>query len=119
MSSLTDIIFLLLIFFMLTSSFVSPNGIKLFFPKATSSPAQEPKKVYVKLSIAGDLYVDNKRTDIEQLEQTLRSKINEQDAIILASNNKTKYGAFVKVLNICNRVTKNVVISKNQKLEAL
>lgn len=66
MSSLTDIIFLLLIFFMLTSSFVAPNAIKLLLPNATG---QTLSNQTVSISVTEDLryYVDGKETSLEEI----------------------------------------------------
>ena len=66
MSSLSDVIFLLLIFFMLTSTIVSPNAIKLLLPKANGQ-TRSPQTVVV--SVTEDLryYVGQKEVSFDQL----------------------------------------------------
>ena len=66
MSSLTDIIFLLLIFFMLTSSAVIPNALNLRLPgKSSSQKELETKPYVVTISEEGKYFVNKKRVSIE------------------------------------------------------
>ena len=112
MASLTDIIFLLLIFFMLTSNFVTPNAIKLILPKATSD--QQPPKV-VTVSVTSDMqyFVEDQQTNLEMLENVLRSQIAGDAglSVVLKVDERVMHGEFVKVLKTCNKVTSRVVIA--------
>ena len=80
MSSLTDIIFLLLIFFMLTSSLINPNAINLKLPSSSkvSTPSRS-KITKVRVGSTGNLYVDGKKVSTSGLESTMaklaRSKL--------------------------------------------
>ena len=70
MSSMTDIVFLLLIFFMLTSTLVSPNALKLLLP---SSKAKTLEKQTISISINKDIhfYINENRVDENNLEQEI------------------------------------------------
>ena len=60
MSSMTDIVFLLLIFFMITSTLLHPNALKLFMPRSTEQVSQPVQKyVTVRLTSEGLYYVNN------------------------------------------------------------
>ena len=73
MSSLTDIIFLLLIFFMLTSSLVAPNALNLKLPGSSSTPSASNEKIPdVAITRAGDYELDGKRINVGNLEKGLR-----------------------------------------------
>lgn len=73
MSSLTDIIFLLLIFFMLTSSLVAPNALNLKLPGSSSTPSTSNEKIPdVAITRAGDYELDGKRISVGNLEKGLR-----------------------------------------------
>ena len=76
MSSLTDIIFLLLIFFMLTSSVVSPNALNLKLPGRSDSPPTASNRQLddVRIDNSGRFYFNGKRTSITELEGTLSAK---------------------------------------------
>ena len=53
MSSMTDIVFVLLVFFIIASTLISPNALEVMLPKATSNPQLQPQTVNV--SITADL----------------------------------------------------------------
>lgn len=81
MSSMTDIIFLLLIFFMLTASFVTPSGLPVNLPTAKGTNIVMQK---VSVSISDDLqyYVNNKRVSRARLEQELRGALNGAEGVV-------------------------------------
>jgi biopolymer transport protein ExbD len=76
MSSLTDIIFLLLIFFMLTSSLVAPNALNLKLPGKTKVPTVTNTKLdNVTISASGKYYLNGERVSLFELESKLRQKV--------------------------------------------
>ncbi|HIF14392.1 MAG TPA: biopolymer transporter ExbD [Bacteroidetes bacterium] len=76
MSSLSDVIFLLLIFFMLTSQLVTPNAIKLLPPKADGQ-TRSPKTLVVSVTEDLSYYVDTKRVEYSQLKNEIIKKVEE------------------------------------------
>ena len=81
MSSMTDIIFLLLIFFMLTASFVTPSGLPVNLPTSKSTTITMQN---VSVSITADLkyFVNNKRVNRKDLENELRSELNGIEGVV-------------------------------------
>ena len=82
MSSMTDIIFLLLIFFMLTSSFITPSGLPVNLPSSKSSRV-EMQKVSVTVTEGLDFYVNDKRVSKASLERELRSKLMGNEGVVV------------------------------------
>jgi biopolymer transport protein ExbD len=78
MSSMTDIIFLLLIFFMLTSSFITPSGLPINLPTSKASNIVIQK---VSVTISEDLtyFVNAKRTAKQDLETAIRRELKNVD----------------------------------------
>ena len=74
MSSLSDVIFLLLIFFMLTSQLVSPNAIKILTPKA-SGQTRAPKTVVVSVTEDLSYFVDTKEVTYSQLRYEIKNTV--------------------------------------------
>ena len=74
MSSMTDIVFLLLIFFMLTSTLVSPNALKLLLP---SSKAKTLEKQTISISITKDIqfYINENPVSENTIEQELKLRL--------------------------------------------
>ena len=77
MSSLTDIIFLLLIFFMLTSTLVSPNALNLKLP-SSSSQTVAPASISVSIEKGGKFYIGTKRIKKGSMYSSLKSKVRKE-----------------------------------------
>jgi biopolymer transport protein ExbD len=88
MSSMTDIIFLLLIFFMLTSSFITPSGLPVNLPTSRSSNIVMQK---VSVTITSDLkyYVDDKPVSKNQLEGVLRNSFAGKEGVVVLHCDKS------------------------------
>ncbi len=83
MSSMTDIVFLLLIFFMLTSSFITPSGLPVNLPTSKASTV-EMQKVSVTITDDLDYYVNDKKVSRAMLEGELRSKLVDSEEGVVA-----------------------------------
>jgi len=104
MSSMTDIVFLLLIFFMLTSTLVSPNALKLLLPSSDSKTLAK-QTVSVSIKTVGEYYVNQSRVSFEELEPTLLQAIagKEDPSIILHVNKTLPIEEAVKVMDIASK----------------
>jgi biopolymer transport protein ExbD len=104
MSSMTDIVFLLLIFFMIASTLVSTNAIDLLLPKSGGKTAQS-KSLSVNITKDLEYFVDTERVAKEQLEDYILSKIGdlEKPSIVLRSDETVELKDFVFVMDIANR----------------
>ena len=82
MSSMTDIIFLLLIFFMLTASFITPSGLPVSLPSSKSSTIVIQK---VSVTITKDLkyFVNDKEVNISDIEIHLRNEIADKEGLVV------------------------------------
>ncbi|WP_026475137.1 ExbD/TolR family protein [Alkaliflexus imshenetskii] len=104
MSSMTDVVFLLLIFFMITSTLVNPNAIKLLLPQSQQQTAAKPLTT---VSITHDLryYVETRRVNFDQIESALRDRVgSETDVYIsLHVDENVPMKEVVKVMNIAKQ----------------
>ena len=115
MSSLTDIIFLLLIFFMLTSTLVKQNALNLKLPSSTSETIA-PQSMGVSIEKGGKFYLDGKRMSFSDIEKTVRTKIrgysnpsNTSITIFAEENAEIKYVA--KVMDLALRLNVSGVLA--------
>ena len=112
MSSMTDIVFLLLIFFMLTSTLVSPNALKLLLP---NSKAKTLEKQTISISITKDInfYINDKAVTENTIEQELKILVNkeEEPAIILHTDKSVAIEHVVKVMDIAYRNKYKIVLA--------
>lgn len=75
-SPLIDMVFILLIFFMVTTTFVKDQKLELDRPSAASSSAASPKSTRIFIDKFGDIYVDNQPVRIYALQGRLRELLN-------------------------------------------
>lgn len=111
-AGMTDIIFLLLLFFMLTSTLVAPNAIKLLLPQSNSQTSNRP---ITTVSITKDLsfYLEKVRVDISQLELMLQQKIGkaEDPTLAIHADKSVPIEYIVEVMNIAKRNNYKVILA--------
>jgi len=88
MSSMTDIIFLLLIFFMLTSSFVTPSGMPVNLPSSKTSTIVM-QKVSVTITADHKYFVNEQRTTIRRLPDDLKAALKGQEGVVVLHIDKS------------------------------
>jgi len=104
MSSMTDIVFLLLIFFMIASTLVSAEAIDLLLPKSSSKTTQT-KNVSVSVDKDVNYYVDMKQVSKDNLEAEVLAKVGETDtpSITIRSDQDVEMKHVVFIMDIANR----------------
>ncbi|MEX0968414.1 MAG: biopolymer transporter ExbD [Bacteroidia bacterium] len=115
MASLTDIIFLLLIFFMLTSSFVTPNALKLLLPKATGT-TMTPQNVTVNITPDLEYIIDNEKVPLESLKNKMRQDLAAipapaEPAIVVNADKSVPIDYVVKVMVMANELNAKVILA--------
>ena len=101
MSSLIDCVFLLLIFFMLSSTFLAPK-IRLDLPRAAMQPnSSQNDPIIVSIDVQGDLYLNNEQVAWEQLENRLRASLVQADqkVVTIRCDETAEHRHFVRVLD--------------------
>jgi biopolymer transport protein ExbD len=101
-SSLTDIVLLLLIFFLLTSSFVTNFGIKVDMPQSESVAQPDPVYVNVTITADGTFYVGGNRVLPAQLVNTIRKERTDKpgSTLVIRADKNAKVDDAVRVMNI-------------------
>jgi len=111
-AGMTDIIFLLLLFFMLTSTLVAPNAIRLLLPQSNSQTSNRP---ITTVSITKDIayYLEKVPVDIARLESVLQQKIgNTPDPVVaIHADRSVPIEFIVEVMNIARRNNYKVILA--------
>ena len=112
MSSMTDIVFLLLIFFMLASTLVTTSAIDILLPKA-SGKTENKKSVAVSIKKDLTYYIDQKRVGESVLENQLLEILSTQNqpTIILRAEQSVPVQHVVNVMDIANRNKFKVILA--------
>ncbi|HNW56824.1 MAG TPA: biopolymer transporter ExbD [Bacteroidales bacterium] len=113
---MTDVVFNLLIFFMLTSTLVHPTALKLLLPKGDSQTSAKPLTT---VSITSDLnyYIEDQPIKFDDLEAALKQKLgNAPDTYIsLHADKSVPFDNVVKVLNIAQSNNYKLIIATSPK----
>lgn len=112
LASMTDIIFQLLIFFMLTSSFVTPAALPVELPSSVEAPVVTPK-VRVTITKELDFYVNKEKVKEDNLELKIREALKKsQEPLVVVSIDKANpVEQLVKVASIVNKLKAKVSIA--------
>ena len=112
MSSMTDIVFLLLIFFMLTSTLVSPNALKLLLPNSKAKTL-EKQTISISINKELDFYINENQVIESNLENELKAILatQEEPAIILHADKTVDIEHVVKVMDIAYRNKYKIVLA--------
>lgn len=112
MASMTDIVFLLLIFFMIASTLVTTNAIDIILPKA-SGKTENKKSTAVSIKKDLSYYIDQKRVGESVLESQLISIMASQETptIVLRAEKSVPVENVVKVMDIANRNKFKVILA--------
>jgi biopolymer transport protein ExbD len=113
LASLTDIIFLLLIFFMLTSSFVTPSAVPVDLPSTKVSKSLIAKQVEITITKELEYYINEDQVKLEEVEAQLKAKIEGVDnpKIVLNIDKTVAVEHLVKVASIANKLGAKIAIA--------
>lgn len=98
---LIDIIFLLLVFFMLTSSFIFQPGIKINLPRALTSEVIQRENLILVITEGNLLYINERPIDCEELSSRLKIAAKESMPILIKAHRKVSLGKVVEVWDLC------------------
>ncbi|MCH3923770.1 MAG: biopolymer transporter ExbD [Bacteroidales bacterium] len=105
-ASMSDLVFLLLIFFMLTSTLISPNAIKLLLPQSTSGQTLAKQNITVSIDANYNYFVENiptKETELEPFLENLLKNVND-GTVKLHSDKTVPVQYIVNVIDAVNKV---------------
>jgi biopolymer transport protein ExbD len=115
MASMTDLIFLLLVFFMLTSSFVTPSGLPVNLPTSKAS-AIEVQKVSVTVTHDLRYYVNEKQVSKGMLEGELKSRLTGTNgSVILHIDKDVPWEHGIYVADVAARLEAKVIVATKPK----
>lgn len=98
---LIDVVFILLIFFAVTTSFVTPTSIKMDLPKAKGEAVEDKKNIRVAVDSTGALFIDGESIKDDELESKLKTlkDIHPEATVIIEADEKAMHGKVVFVID--------------------
>lgn len=101
---LIDIVFQLLIFFMLTSSFIMQPGIKVNLPKAVTSEVVKENNIVIIISREDVVYINNNVFTTQELKNYLSKGRNADKPILIKSDKRASLGRVVEIWDLCREM---------------
>ncbi len=116
MSSMTDIVFLLLIFFMLTSTLVTVSAIDVLLPKA-GGKTENNTSVAVTITDKSSFYIDKTKVSNSNLEREILSKVgvDKKKTVVIRGDQNVPYKNVMKVIDIANRNKLKMILAVKGK----
>jgi Biopolymer transport protein len=118
-NSFSDIMFFLMLFFLIVSTMITPGAIKLMLPQADRSPSMNKQNEKTSISITKDLryYINDKPVQFSEIEPELIKikKGNEEAFAIVRCDNSIAVQKMVDVLQLGNKVGVKMVLATSKK----
>ena len=114
MTPLIDMVFLLLIFFVLSSHFVSNRGFNIKLPESKHAPSQKQDKNIIFIKENGDIFLNDVKVQLSNLTQDLKASIKRTGsrAVVIKADEKVDLGLAVKVMDAAKQAeAQNLVIA--------
>jgi biopolymer transport protein ExbD len=111
LAGMTDIVLLLLIFFLLTSSFITQMGIQVTLPQVDSSAPVEEQSVTVALTEDGTYYVNGSPVPAARLLDEIRATRTGQTTLILRADQGATIGQFASVASAARALDMRILVA--------
>ncbi|GAA0820955.1 biopolymer transporter ExbD [Colwellia sp. D2M02] len=101
MTPMLDVVFILLIFFIVTASFVKEAGIDVNRPEAATAVKKERANILVAISDKGDIWINKRKVDIRSVQANIeRLKAeNPQGSVVIQADQKSTTDTLIKVMD--------------------
>lgn len=117
-AALNDIMFFLMLFFLLASAVANPQVVKLLLPKSSAGEQSVAKKT-ITVSVTGDLtyHIDKQPVPFDEMEQRLQAEINpgEEITIMLYADSSVPIQNVISVMDVANRLKLKLVLATEPK----
>ena len=116
-SSLSDIMFFLMLFFLIISTLVNPSVIKLMLPKSDAGKSLSKQTVTISVDAEKKYFINNEPVSYESLEPVLASQTNGLDdpTVVLRADNTLPVQVVVDLISIGNRLKIKMVLATTNK----
>ena len=101
-TSLIDVLFLLLIFFMVSSTFIEQPGMKLELPESKSALIEKIKDLILQINADGTMVLNDENVRLENLEELFKQMLPklEEKSLVLKADKSVPHGTVVKVMDL-------------------
>lgn len=120
MAPLIDMVFILLIFFLVTTSFVRESGVNVERPRAKSAVTKEKVNLIIGITKEGMIYMENHPVDIRSIRARMERFLAEtpDGSVIIVADKESRTGTVIQVLDECRLAgVKNISVAARKDRE--
>lgn len=113
-----DVVFILLIFFIVTASFVKESGIEVNRPEASTAEIKEQGNIMVAITADGQIWIDKRQVDVRAVRANIERlhAENPQGSVVIQADESSKNGLLVQVMDASREAgVYNVSIAAQEK----
>ncbi len=101
LTPMLDIVFIMLIFFIVTSTFVRESGIEVDKPQATNVVSQKDVGIFIAVTADNDVYIDKKMVDIERVQAALEAMLLDKasSSLVIQADERAFSGTVIQVMD--------------------
>ncbi len=101
LTPMLDVVFIMLIFFIVTASFVKESGIDISRPNAATAEVKEKGNILIAISDSGQIWIDKRQVDIRAVRANIERlhAENPQGAVVIQADKDSKNGLLVQVMD--------------------
>jgi biopolymer transport protein ExbD len=116
MTPLIDMVFLLLIFFVLSSHFISEQGFKIKLPKAINAGSQKKENVIIFVRANEGIIIDNDKVAITELQPKLTNRLNKSDSktVVIKADEDVNLKLAVRIMDIAKAANAGGLVISTQ-----
>jgi biopolymer transport protein ExbD len=101
MTPMLDVVFIMLIFFIVTTSFIKEAGIEVNRPTASTATSKENATILIAISETGEVWMDNRRVDVRSVRANVERMKAEsaEGAVVIQADKSSQTGTLVSVMD--------------------
>ncbi|MCE2389862.1 MAG: biopolymer transporter ExbD [Proteobacteria bacterium] len=114
LTPMLDVVFILLIFFIVTASFIKESGIEVIRPDAVTAERQERANILIAISRANQVWIQRRQVDVRAVRATVERLLaeNPQGSVVIQADAGSENGLFVKVMDAAREAgAENIAIA--------
>lgn len=119
LTPMLDVVFIMLIFFIVTASFVKESGLEINRPESTSDapPSDEIQNVLISITASSEIQIDGRRVDVRSVRSVIQRKLaeNPKGSVIISAHPEGKANAYAAVADAARLAKEGMAVTMVNK----
>ena len=99
LTPMLDVVFIMLIFFIVTTSFIKESGVEIQRPESSAATPRPDAQVMVAITAEGAVWVDGQPVDLHRLGDAVAGLVSDQGAVVIQADREATTGLLIEVMD--------------------